>query len=132
MSFTAKDVKALDVLEGVNISAQRRSEIERTMVKGWSVVVSPKKQYIIIYNTKQNRNHDLAKEIARRIEAIRAQIYEVQFPPAQPIEAVSIVRVCGDRKEYHQYGGPGGSAGYWNSGSEELVFYDAAPNEEKY
>ena len=36
------------------------------------------------------------------------------------------MRVCGDRKEYHEYGGPGGSAGYWNSGSEELVFYDAS------
>jgi hypothetical protein len=41
---------------------------------------------------------------------------------------VSVIRVCGDRMEYHQYGGPGGSAGYWNDDSEELVFYDADPN----
>ncbi len=123
----AKDVQAIDVLEGVNITPERRREIERTMVKGWDVVVSPKKNYIVIYNTMRDKNHRLAKEIAKRIEMIREQIYEVQFPPAQPIDAVSIVRVCGNRKEYHEYGGPGGSAGYWNSGSEELVFYDASP-----
>ncbi|MFH0943670.1 MAG: hypothetical protein V2A76_00575, partial [Planctomycetota bacterium] len=38
----------------------------------------------------------------------------------------SIVRVCADRKEYNAYGGPSGSAGYWNNRSEELVFYDAS------
>ncbi|MFV1958569.1 MAG: hypothetical protein ACC662_04055, partial [Planctomycetota bacterium] len=123
----AKDVKSLGVLEGVNISAERRRQIERTLVKGWDVIVSPKKQYVVIYNTKRNKNNLLAKEIAHRIEMIRAQIYEKQFPPVKPILAVSIVRVCGDKKEYHEYGGPGGSAGYWNSGSEELVFYDASP-----
>ncbi|MHC5010846.1 MAG: hypothetical protein ACYTG6_07845 [Planctomycetota bacterium] len=125
----ADDVESLDVLDGVNISARRRSEIERSMVRTWDVIVSPKKNYIILYNTKNNRNHALAKEIARRIEKIREQIYEVQFPPARPITAVSIVRVCKDRREYHAYGGPGGSAGYWNSADEELVFYDASPSQ---
>ena len=61
----AKDVESIDVLDGVNISAERRREIERGMVKGWNVVVSPKKNYIVIYNTKHNKNHLLAKEIAR-------------------------------------------------------------------
>lgn len=123
----AEEVESLDILEGLNITARRRRDIEAGMVKGWDVIVSPKKNYIIIYNTKNNRNNQLAKEISERIESIREKVYEVQFPPAQPIDAVSIVRVCGDRAEYHAYGGPGGSAGYWNSGSEELVFYDAAP-----
>lgn len=36
----------------------------------------------------------------------------------------SVVRVCANREQYHQYGGPGGSAGYWNWVSEELVIYD--------
>ncbi len=36
----------------------------------------------------------------------------------------SVVRVCKDDKEYHQYGGPGGSAGYWYWVEEELVIYD--------
>lgn len=127
----APEVEALDVLDGVNISAARRREIEKGLVKGWDVIVSPKKQYIVLYNTKRGDNHALAKIIAERIEAIRAQIYEVQFPPAAPITSVSICRVCKDAQEYHQYGGPGGSAGYWNSGTEELVFYDASASKKE-
>jgi hypothetical protein len=124
----AKDVESLAVLDGVNISAERRRQIERTQIKGWNVIVSPKKQYVVIYDTKNGKNNALAKVIAERIEKIREQVYEVQFPPAQPITAVSIVRVCRDKPQYHQYGGPGGSAGYWSSGTEELVFYDASPS----
>jgi hypothetical protein len=124
----AKDVKRLDVLDGVNIDDDRRQEIESSLVSGWAVLVSPKKNYIVVYNTKGNKNHELAKIIASRIELIRQQIYEEQFPPTRSIGAVSIVRVCGDQREYFAYGGMPGSAGYWNSGSEELVFYDASPS----
>lgn len=124
----AKEVVDLDkILDGVNVTPKRRGEIEKGMVKGWGIEVSPKKNYVVIYNTKNNKNLLLAREIAQRIEGIREQIYEVQFPPSEPVKAVSIVRVCGDRDEYHKYGGPGGSAGYWNSWAEELVFYDASP-----
>ncbi|MEZ6009563.1 MAG: hypothetical protein R3F05_17625 [Planctomycetota bacterium] len=124
----AEDIESRDCLDGVNISAKRRREIERGLVKGWDVVVSPKKNYVIVYNTNNGKNKLLAKIIAERIEAIREQVYEVQFPPSEPIEAVSIVRICKDRREYMSYGAPGGSAGYWSSGDEELVFYDASPS----
>lgn len=120
----AGDVKSLKQLDGVNISAKRRAEIERGMIKGWDVIVSPKKNYIVVYNTARGKNKLLAKTIAERIEQIREKVYEIQFPPAQKIESVSVVRVCKNSQEYHAYGGPGGSAGYWNSGTEELVFYD--------
>ncbi len=123
----AKDVDSLSQLDGVNISAAKRSEIERGIVAGWKVIVSPKKNYIVIYNTVKERNNLLAKIIADNIEMIREQIYEKQFPPKKKIEDVCIVRVCGGRAEYHAYGGPGGSAGYWSTGTEELVFYDASP-----
>ncbi len=38
------------------------------------------------------------------------------------------MRVCKDKAEYHKYGGPGGSAGYWSPGDEELVFYQDKRN----
>jgi hypothetical protein len=126
----AEDVKSLDVLNGLPISARRRRTIERGIVKGWDVHVSPNKNYIIIYNTKGRRNNLLAKIIADRIEAIRSQVYEKLFPPSEKIEAISIVRICGDEGEYHAYGGPWGSAGYWSDDTEELVFYDASPKKE--
>ncbi|MDP6410039.1 MAG: hypothetical protein QGI46_11735 [Planctomycetota bacterium] len=36
----------------------------------------------------------------------------------------SVVRVCAKQSEYSEYGGPGGSAGYWAWVHEELVLYD--------
>ena len=126
----AEDAVSLEVLNGLPISAAKRRDIERYLVKGWDVAVSTKKNYIILYNTKGRRNDLLARIIGERIEQIREQVYEVQFPPAAKVEAVCIVRICGDRAEYHHYGGPGGSAGYWNSDTEELVFYDASPKKE--
>jgi hypothetical protein len=36
----------------------------------------------------------------------------------------SVVRVCLDDTQSRQYGGPGGSAGYWSWVDEELVIYD--------
>ena len=36
----------------------------------------------------------------------------------------SVVRVCGKRSEYVEYGGPANSAGYWWPVTEELVLYD--------
>jgi hypothetical protein len=125
----AEDVRSLDVLDGVRISAKKRRQIEKGLVKGWDVIVSPMKNYIVIYNRNGRRNDRLAKILAERIEAIRAQIYEMQFAPAKPIEAVSVMRVCGDLAEYHAYGGPYGSAGYWSDQTEELVFYDANPKD---
>ncbi len=45
---------------------------------------------------------------------------------ADPMEMsrCSVVRVCKDKNEYHTYGGPPSSAGYWSSFHEELVIYD--------
>ncbi len=36
----------------------------------------------------------------------------------------SVVRLCKDEDQYHQYGGPSGTGGYWNWVEEELVIYD--------
>jgi hypothetical protein len=43
-----------------------------------------------------------------------------------PMEAsrACVVRVCTDEAMYLNYGGPGGSAGYWSPFHEELVVYD--------
>ena len=126
----AEDADGLPQLDGLKISPRKRREIETGLVEGWDVVVSPKKNYVVVYDTKGRTNTPLAKMIAERIEQIRAQVYEVQFPPSGPIDAVSVVRLCGGAAQYRHYGGPPGSAGYWNDDSEELVFYDASPKRE--
>lgn len=81
--------------------------------------------YIIIYNT---RDQPLVRRIVSDMESIRKE-YERLFPPVAEVEAVSTVRICADRDEYLQYGGPDGSAGYWNYVTEELVLYDGTKRE---
>lgn len=80
------------------------------------------KRYLFLYSAEDG----FVKGLSKQIEAIR-DVYEEFYPPSKPIEAVSIVRVCGSRDEYIGYGGSQGSGGYWNSRERELVVFDAPP-----
>lgn len=99
--------------------ARRRAREQVKRTPGWWYHET--ERYMIVTNVESKRKQFIA-DIARRLEAIRDQ-YEKDFPPAKPITAVSIVRVCKDRKSYAAYGGPGGSAGYWYAPAKELVFF---------
>ncbi len=59
---------------------------------------------------------------------LRSGLFDKMFPPVAEIEAISVVRICADRTTYQAYGGPPGSAGYWYSLKEELVFYEDQNN----
>jgi Protein of unknown function (DUF1570) len=96
-----------------------RIEVRMDMVRGWKA--EDTENYIVIYNTT---DQPLVRRLLRDLELIRKE-YEKLFPAVNPIDAVSTVRVCKSKDEYHTYGGPPRSAGYWNFRDEELVFYDA-------
>lgn len=98
--------------------------LDSKLVKGWKA--DRTENYILVYHEEVDSG--MVKSIGTQIEAIRAQIYEVMFPPDRPITAFSIVRVCKDQEQYMGYGAPGGSAGYWDANSEELVFYEDMSN----
>lgn len=95
-----------------------RKKARTELAKGWKALDT--ENYLIVHHSK---NEGLIKRIARDIEAMRA-FYGELFPPTGPMDRLSIVRVCRTRDEYHQYGGPPGTGGYWHPGNEELVFYD--------
>ncbi|PIE24068.1 MAG: hypothetical protein CSA62_04475 [Planctomycetota bacterium] len=97
---------------------ERRKKVRREMSKGWKALDT--EHFILVYDT---RDKGLVHRIARDIEAMR-KVYKEIFPPEHPIDAVSIVRICKNKTEYHQYGGPSGSGGFWHPGNEELVFFD--------
>ena len=114
---------------GIFVDSTKKPEVWRAarkkkLIPGWDALDT--ENYLIVYNKEVKR--PLLKKIAAHIEAIRADVYEKLFPPARDIKAISVVRVCKDRAEYHRYGGPGGSAGYWSRGDEELVFYQDKSN----
>ena len=95
-----------------------RLKVRSQLVRGWDA--DDTENYIFVFSTK---DQPLLRILARELEAIREAYVEL-FPPVAPVTAVSTVRVCKDRDEYFAYGGPRGSGGYWNSATEELVFYD--------
>lgn len=102
------------------IDAAYRLEVRSKLVRGWEADDTP--NYIFVYSTK---DEPLLRRLKRDLEAIRLE-YERLFPPTKPVTAVSTVRICRDRDEYMQYGGPPGSGGYWNWVAKELVFFDYA------
>lgn len=64
---------------------------------------------------KEKKEKELEKKMASEL-----------FGGADPRELsrCSVVRVFTDKEQYHSYGGPGGSAGYWSAMARELVLYD--------
>lgn len=108
--YAQKGYRAIDYRTPVRIEA---------MEDGWKV--EDTENYIIVYNTS---DQPLIRRIVKDLEDIREKYIEL-FPPSGPIEAVSTVRICSSMEEYHSYGGPPGSAGYWYDVTEELVLPDA-------
>lgn len=100
------------------IDPEYRLKARARLVRGWEA--DDTENYIFVYSTKDQKLLGILK---RELEAIREE-YARLFPPAHPVTAVSTVRVCKSLDEYHQYGGPKGSGGYWNSREQELVFFD--------
>jgi hypothetical protein len=94
-----------------------RLRLRTRLVSGWEAEDS--ENYLIVYSTKKA---SLIQHLQKRLEGIRRSYVEL-FPPVSAVEAVSTVRVCKDQDEYHRYGGPPGTAGYWNPKSEELVLF---------
>jgi hypothetical protein len=94
-----------------------RARIRERLVGKWEA--EDTENYLVVFHTKKE---SLVNHLKKRLEGIRRSYVEL-FPTAQEITAVSTVRICQDEEEYHHYGGPVGTAGYWNSRSEELVLY---------
>jgi len=86
---------------------------------GWYHFWSKKNNYMIFSNAEKS----FARDIAKYLEGIR-ECYEKAFPGEPRIDWKPIVRVCRNKNEYHGYGGPSGSAGYWSDLTKEFVFYN--------
>jgi hypothetical protein len=87
---------------------------------GWRLIETPSKNYVIKTNCEDRKS---IKKAILRLEASR-KLFEKDFPPAEPITNVSVVRICKTSREFNSYSGMGdGVAGYFSPSSEELVLY---------
>ena len=110
-------LKLLRRLQTASASEKRRllEEARAALAKGWQAVDT--ENFLIVHHSK---NEGLIRKIAREIEAMRT-LYTQHFPAVATVDALSVVRVCRTKDEYHQYGGPPSSGGYWHPANEELV-----------
>jgi hypothetical protein len=99
-------------------AVELRKQARAALARGWKAVDT--ENFLIVHHSK---NEALIRRIARDIEAMRL-VYLEAFPPSGAMDRLAIVRICRTKDEYHQYGGPPGSGGYWHPGNEELVFFD--------
>jgi hypothetical protein len=95
-----------------------RIAIRQKLVRGWKA--EDTEHFIVLHNSSDK---SFVGKVCRDLELLRKE-YEKLFPAKEAIEAVSAVRICRNQAEYLLYCGWLGTAGYWNSLSEELVLYD--------
>jgi hypothetical protein len=98
----------------------KREALKATIsaLPGWYAVNSP--HYVFLSNSK---NKSYIEQLSKEVELVREKIYTKLFPPRNQEESISPVRVLDTQAEYEQYGGPGGSAGYFSPDSGELVLF---------
>ncbi|KAA3613431.1 MAG: hypothetical protein DWQ01_02590 [Planctomycetota bacterium] len=114
-----KSLEITDASDYDQLFAFHLSEVERT--PGWRLLETPSKRYLI---KTSSENDKFLKEVIRRLESAR-DLFEREFPPAKPIEHISVVRVCSSLEEFHKYGGTGGGvAGWFSPLTTELVIVD--------
>jgi len=85
---------------------------------GWFAVNT--KYYVFLSNASKSFVEQLAKDL----ETVREKVYVPNFKPRNQKIPLNPVRVFATQSEYHQFGGPGGSAGYFSPTKGELVLFE--------
>lgn len=121
-TFEEIEIERIDLEAGGTYDDQLayHSEIV-SRTPGWRVVRTPSEKFIIKTSTD---DMDFVDEVIERLELSRA-LFEVDFPPPDDFDAVSVVRICATEEEFHTYGGTSSGVGGWFSPrTTELVLFD--------
>ena len=95
--------------------------LKERLPRSWAAH-EPEPHLVILYDreVKEARVREMGKEVARLLKDVVAP----RFPPATPIDRVFLFRVCRDRAQFLQYGGPPDAVGYWSERDGECVLYE--------
>ncbi len=107
--------KDLSELEGEELREALHLSISSN--PGWFAIDT--KHYVFLSNADRRFVQRLGKDL----ETVRKKMYVPMFPPRNKKVPLSPVRVFATQAEYHQFGGPRGSAGYFSPSKGELVLY---------
>ena len=78
-----------------------------------------------------NADRSFIQKLSKKLETVRAKVYVPNFKPRNKKIPLSPVRVFATQSEYHLFGGPRGSAGYFSPSKGELVLYQEFDNQSK-
>lgn len=121
---TAPTARALESKPRVT-RQQRREQLDRTIrtTPGWALHESA--HYFILTCVQDTK---FIEELKQRSESIRRAIQRnFPHPDLDPVPihtAPSVIRMLEDDDQFHSYGGPAGSSGFWSSRIDEIVLYD--------
>lgn len=106
----------------------RKAKENIESLDNWDYYTTP--HYIILYSwdakkpEKQLKQAKFAKWVSTSLEALRAE-FERLLPPHEEMgNTYPVIRICKDHAEYSNYGGPGGSAGFFRPATKEVVMFD--------
>jgi hypothetical protein len=114
-AIAAANTKDPSKLEGEEKRAALKASVAGK--PGWFTVDT--KYYVFISNADRGFVNSLAKDL----ETVREKVYVPNFKPRNEKVPLNPVRVFATQSEYHQFGGPGSSAGYFSPGKGELVLF---------
>ena len=105
------------------VAKRRALTVEAAKSPGWQFHES---EHYFILSAADDRA--FLEDVKSRLEALRGRLVR-EFPPRTPLggqnsPTLTVVRICGNRGSFHDYGGPGGSTAYWSLQHQELVFFD--------
>jgi hypothetical protein len=126
---TNSDVIAMARKDPNKLKGEEKREALKASIAGtpgWYSIDS--KHYVFLTNST---NKAFLQQLSKDLETVREKVYVKMFPPRNEEEPISPVRVLDTQSEYHKYGGPGGSAGYFNPRSGELVLFTKFEDETK-
>lgn len=85
---------------------------------GWYAIDS--NYYVFLSNCVDKQ---FVQKLIKDLELVREKVYVPNFKPRNAKIPLNPVRVFDTQSEYHQYGGPPNSAGYFSSSKGELVLF---------
>lgn len=112
----ANNRRDINTLEGDEKRAALKASIAGN--PGWYAIDT--KYYVFLSNASRPFVESLAKDL----EVVREKTYVPMFKPRNQKIPLNPVRVFATQAEYHQFGGPGGSAGYFSPTKGELVLFE--------
>ena len=99
-------------------------EIERRLPSEWTSARHG--GYLFLFDREVRPER--VETLALTVNSLRSGVFEKRFPPVGRLPGILLIRVCKDKDQYSQYGGPSGSVAYYSPADREAVCHEDIGN----